>query len=292
MGPIAAVAAEERLHRMPAPELAVVRLRDQMYAAAAPAGEPFGVRADALLGELLGYRLVPHYPDLRRSRAEVSVRPLAGGAAADLFARLRAREHDAEMTAPFAPTTADGEPLILEESFWAQGQDQLDATEPHVRAEVVRHLDALPRGAAVLDPACSTGACLEAIVAARPDLRATGLDRSPEMIARAARRPALADARISVHDARVPLPVQAELVVCRCLGRQVVSRADADAILDGCVAALAPGGTLLVTAFSALHHLREDLEERGLTVRQTVAYHEPLGLLFPFYRAVRPGMRG
>jgi isonocardicin synthase len=281
-------AAEGRLHRLPAPELAVVRLGDQLYAAASPAGEPFGIRRDALLGGLLGYRLVPHYPDMRHSRAEVSVRPLDGGAEPEqVIARLRERNRDVEIAAPFAPTTSDGEALILADSFWAEGHDAIDASEPHVRAEVVRQLGELPRGAAVLDPACSTGACLEAIVTARPDLRATGLDRAPEMTARAAARPALADARISAHDARLPLPVSADLVVCRCLGRRVVSRADADAILDRCIAALAPQGTLIVTAFTALHHLREDLEARGLTVRQAVAYDEPLGLLFPFYRAVR-----
>ena len=69
--------------------------------------------------------------------------------------------------------------------------------------------------AAVLDVGCGTGATLEAIVGAHPEVRAWGIDLSPEMIAVARRRMGKA-ARLEVADAEhLPLPDAAvDLVVC------------------------------------------------------------------------------
>jgi ubiquinone/menaquinone biosynthesis C-methylase UbiE len=69
--------------------------------------------------------------------------------------------------------------------------------------------------ATVLDVGCGTGATLRAIVAAHPEVRAWGIDLSPEMIAVACRR--LGEtARLHVADAEhLPLPDAAvDLVVC------------------------------------------------------------------------------
>jgi len=69
--------------------------------------------------------------------------------------------------------------------------------------------------AAVLDVGCGTGATLEAIVGAHPDVRAWGIDLSPEMIAVARKR--LGEAvQLQVADAEhLPIPDAAvDLVVC------------------------------------------------------------------------------
>jgi isonocardicin synthase len=284
---VAALAVQ--LVRLPAPELAVLRLGEELYAARARRGRPFGVRAADVLGELDGYRFVPHYPDLRASRAEAAVRPLREQGAAELGARLSAGGTGAELAAPFPPMTIEGAPVVVGASAWTTGYDELDQGERHIRGEVVRHLDALAAGATVLDPACSTGACLEAIVKSRDDVTAVGIDASPVMIERARQRAPLDAATLRLGDARRPLGLRVALCVCRCLQHQVVTRADADAILDACVAALEPEGTLVVTGFTPLYHLREDFEARGLDVRQTVAFDEDSGMLFPFYRAIAAG---
>jgi ubiquinone/menaquinone biosynthesis C-methylase UbiE len=90
-----------------------------------------------------------------------------------------------------------------------------------LHADVVAAAESFPF-AAVLDVGCGTGATLEAIVRAHPEVRAWGIDLSAEMIAMARERLAGADGRpagqveLRVADAEhVPLADEAvDLVVC------------------------------------------------------------------------------
>ena len=274
------------LFRMPVSSFAVVRTADAVLAAGVEPGR-FRVRAADLLGRLVGYRVVTHFPDQTRNEVEATVEPLHV-LPEDVLAALTGG--DGEIAAPVSASAPDGSPFLVAPQHWEEvvhdGIPELDADERHVRAEVLHHLADLPRGATVVDPACSSGAMLAAIADERPDLDLIGLDASPAMVGLAAERLA-GRATVQHHDARTPLPIAADACICRALVRAVVSEADADAILDRCIDALRPGGMLVVASSGAPYHVADDLRARSLRVVQTVAVDGDDGAVFPFYRARR-----
>ena len=274
------------LFRMPVSSFAVIRSAGAVLAASVEPGR-FRVRAADLLGRLVGYRVVTHHPDQTRNEVEATIEPLHV-LPDDVVAALG--RGDGEIAAPVSPSAPDGSPFLVAPQHWEalvhDGVSELDADERHVRTEVLRHVAELPSGATVVDPACSSGALLAAIADQRQDLDLLGLDASPAMVGLAAERLA-GRATVMHHDARTPLPVAADAVICRALVRAVVSETDADAILDRCVDALRPGGMLVVTSSGAPYHVADDLRARSLRVQQTVAVDRGDGAAFPFYRARR-----
>lgn len=88
----------------------------------------------------------------------------------------------------------------------ARAYDRLSALNPgyarHLRLSARRM--ALPYGARVLDLCCGTGLSTEALLAAHPRARVTGLDASAGMLAIARAKPGLAGADFVLGDAMDP----------------------------------------------------------------------------------------
>jgi len=122
-----------------------------------------------------------------------------------------------------------------------------------VHGEVVRAVVALVRGMeapVVLDVGCGTGRLLERLREALPQASPLGVDASPQMIAVARAKPALAGVRLEVGESEsLPLDdASCDVVVSTVSFHHWARQADG---LRECRRVLRPGGALLLVDFFA-----------------------------------------
>ena len=244
---------------------------------------PLAVHPDRLLGRIRAERFVRSYTRSTPPRFELQLEPLPDDPASRTALLASLPEAAAELRMPFyQPPFAPLEPLPPE--YWESLEPAvLDRDEGHIREAVAVLAGTLPPGAGVADVACSSGACLEAILEGRPDLTAWGFDLSPRMVSWAARRlerfPA---ARVVEGDAREPLPVHVALCVVRAVGQDVAARPEALRMVRAALEAVRPDGIVVVTAVTPPAVGRAELEAAGARVESTLRWDPVRQLLFPF----------
>lgn len=165
----------------------------------------------------------------------------------------------------------------------------LASGERHLRAythELFSRLFAAGSGrVTAYDPACSTGRFLADFAAIAPDrIRTVGQDLSAQMTGYAA---AHLD---EVHHGDALHPClgerQADVVFSRFLNSEVVTTAQARAILPGLVRTVRKGGLLVLFGHTPVLLDSHDLTAQGLRVRQTTGRHD--GSVFQYYVCDRP----
>jgi uncharacterized protein YjbI with pentapeptide repeats/SAM-dependent methyltransferase len=259
---------EARSLIVPADQFAMLRMGNRTYALRRPLG-PVVLAPSAILGQQLAATTRGSVVDLvvvPAPQAEIEAAYAVGP--------------DVEILA--APDPPD----VLAAECWATVDlAAIDREEACLTGELTALAAALPAGAMVIDPSCSSGAALATVAAARPDVRLYGSDRSPEMVA-AARARLPSHAQLAVADARYGIGVRADMCILRCAAHTIVSAADADAILDRCVKQLRPGGVLVMYSVLPLYHDAAALAAFQLQVLHTTVRHDEHGV-HPFYVAVR-----
>ena len=259
---------EARSLIVPANQFATLRMGDRAYALRCPR-RPVVLTPSGILGQQLAV-------SSRGSMVDVVVVPAPQ---AEIEAAYAAGQ-DVEIFAPPAP------PDVLPANYWATiDLAAIDRVEGCLTAELTALAAALPAGAVVVDPGCSSGAALATVAVARPDVRLYGSDRSPEMVA-AARARLPSHAQLAVADASHGTDVCADMCILRCAAHTIVSAADADAILDHCVNKLRPGGVLVMYSAQPLYHDAAALAAFRLRLMHTTVRHDEHGV-HPFYVAVR-----
>ncbi|WP_404815388.1 class I SAM-dependent methyltransferase [Streptomyces thermolineatus] len=183
------------------------------------------------------------------------------------------REPGREKTSP-----ADGW-LVTEEraAFLGLGEEHI---RRYTRERFGPWLETAAEKVLAYDPACSTGQFLSEFAAADPArIRTVGQDLSRQMTEFAASR---LD-RVACGDAMRPAvaPGSVDILFSRFLNSEVVSTAQARAILPGLAATLRPGGTMVLLGHSPVLLDAPDLEGAGLRVLQTVARQDDC--LFQYY---------
>lgn len=183
------------------------------------------------------------------------------------------REPGREKTSP-----ADGW-LVTEEraAFLGLGEEHI---RRYTRERFGPWLETAAEEVLAYDPACSTGQFLSEFAAADPArIRTVGQDLSRQMTEFAASR---LD-RVACGDAMRPAvaPGSVDILFSRFLNSEVVSTAQARAILPGLAATLRPGGTMVLLGHSPVLLDALDLRSAGLRVLQTVARQDDC--LFQYY---------
>ncbi len=269
-----------------------INLGTEKFAAVLQPGQTTEFSMEQLKGLLLEGRLSAFYPDFSKNEVELLASRLDPDQRLALWQRMMAGA-DLEITSPFQTLAKDGEPETLGADEWDQLSESditaMDRRESHIRGEIAAHIDDLPTGAVVLDPACSSGACLHSASQRRADLKIVGYDLSPRMIERCrALFSGNEQVTLEMRDACQLIDLQVDLCILRCLGHFITTPQDASQILQNCLRALKPGGKLIVTGTSPLYVTRSGLEEMGLRLLQTVARLPQENVMFPFYVCVKP----
>lgn len=192
-----------------------------------------------------------------------------------------------EVIHPFAKQREPGREKTSPTDGWLVTEERaafLGLGEHHIRTYTRERfgpwLDSAPESVLAYDPACSTGQFLSEFAALAPSrIRTVGQDLSKQMADFASTR---LD-KVVCGDAREPAvsPGSVDILFSRFLNSEVVSTAQARSILPGLVRTLRPGGTMVLLGHSPVLLDVLDLENAGLTVRQTVARHEDH--LFQYY---------
>lgn len=207
------------------------------------------------------------------SSARLAFTPMDERARRSVFADITART---EIVHPFAKHVEPGREKRSRQGGWLVSEERaafLGLGEAHLRSYTrillgprLHEFDEL---VVAYDPACSTGQFLAEFQSLDPDrIRTVGQDLSASMVAYARRR---VDA-VYEGDALVPAvaPGSVDLLFSRFLNSEVVTTMQARRLLPGLVAALRPGGLLVMFGHSPVLLDRVDLVAAGLTVDQTV----------------------
>lgn len=131
----------------------------------------------------------------------------------------------------------------------------------------------LPAGARVLDVGCGPGR--HAVRLAQSGLAVTGVDisrRFLEIAAEDARAAGVKAAFFEVDARRMPFADEFDAVISLCQGGFGLMGPDDSVVLRRMMEALKPGGTLVMTAFSALFEARHPREEATFDADQGVVH--------------------
>ena len=255
-----------QLHRVPAQCYVEIDTPDGVLAARGDGGGWIG--PGAVLGWRRHLRFARDFGRWKEHSVDVMVAPYEGGwpPAAD------------ELRWPHPPE--DAQPA----RFWEEvrGAD-LEAMVRDEAAQVAAVVEALtprlPRGARVLDVACSHGECLAALARHRPDLRLEGLDRAAAMVERTRQR--VPTARVEVGDALDLGSRRADAVVSRAFSHEVMTRPEALAGVAESARVTEPGGWVVLCSWRPPLCQQQDVRPLG-SVEQTIRVASD-GALRPVY---------
>lgn len=210
--------------------------------------QPNAIGACHLLGSRFRFGLGD-----RETHLDVTLRTSRDAAA---FLTSAASDPTAELVFPFPALDPDGREWVCPPHYWqaaSRHAAMLAGDERHLRKICARTLvEGLPVGAAVHDPACSTGDFLAAMARACPSLRFSGSDLSPTMVDTANRRHARLGLEFTCRDASSLAAASVDGLLLRFLNAEVVTRAHALLIFRRIVPALRPGGLAILFGHSGV----------------------------------------
>jgi hypothetical protein len=189
------------------------------------------------------------------AQLEVSLRASAD---ASVFLAMAARDPSAELVFPFPALDARGREWVCPPQYWgdvSQRAETLADDELHLRAVCARTLqEALPAGALVHDPACSTGDFVTAMARACPALRFTASDLSPAMVDVARRRHGrlALNADFTCADATALRARSVDGLLVRFLNAEVVTRKQALIIFRRLAGSVRAGGVVVLFGHSGV----------------------------------------
>lgn len=221
----------------------------------------------------------------REIQLDVTLRSSRDAAA---FLTAAAADPLAELVFPFPALDSQGREWVCPPHYWQMASRHaamLAEDERHLRdvcADTLRH--ALPPGASVHDPACSTGDFLAAMARACPALRFSGSDLSAAMIDTARQRHARLGLDFVCADAATLRPSSVDGLLVRFLNAEVVSRTQALTLFRGMARSVRPGGIAVLFGHTGvLVPVQAEAERLGWHVARCTASSHDGRALFQWY---------
>ncbi len=197
---------------------------------------------------------------------------------------------ESELYFPYPLLDEQGQEWVAREDQWSfnkQLAEQLDHDELHFRHYCAAFLKPyIKPGSVLYDPACSTGTFIASLATAFPNARCIGSDQSQSMVDYARTQHILPSLRFEHGTAAAMscLTHTCDVLFLRFLNAEVVSHADAQALLRCMVKPLKPGATLVIFGHTpVLINVRYWANTLGLTLKTSLAARPGHRELFEFY---------
>ncbi|MGN6481690.1 class I SAM-dependent methyltransferase [Luteibacter sp.] len=206
------------------------------------------IRSDDLLGDPFRFGFGGNETHL-----DVTLRD---GRQAAAFLAMAAADASAELIFPFPALDAHGREWVCPPQYWqvaSRHAARFAEDEHHLRELCARTLtNALPPGALVHDPACSTGDFVAAMARACPGLRFTGSDLCPAMVDTARRHHGHVVPDFACADATALPASSVDGLLLRFLNVEVVTRKQALTLFRRLATTIRPGGVAVLFGHSGV----------------------------------------
>jgi hypothetical protein len=202
------------------------------------------------------------------------------------FAKSLASTSGAEIYFPFLLLDVQGREIVCPPTYWekrAKDHIRFDLDEKDLRSYSIRRLKelALPDGARIFDPACSTGTFLKALSDELPQHVYVGSDCSPEMIRLAEQK--LDECFVS-GASEIDLKGNFDVVFLRLLCMEVVTQEEANKILVNSFRWIKKGGYVFVIGHNPIIANISSIAPRfNIEILSSVGVDDVLGAVFQFY---------